>query len=190
MADTGWKDPNICETQEIQALKPDWTDYNNAKTQDDADADCAMVLGQFGDYLVGRDFSFGIPGGATINGVEVRYDRWGQDGDIEDYSVRMWIDGVAGDEKATVINWSSSDDGSYDLYGGPSDDWGNTLTPAIVNTTTFGCALSPENTNGIDSRDGHCDHIQMKVYYTEAGGSIIKANNKILKANSKILRLA
>jgi hypothetical protein len=70
----------------------------------------------------------------------------------------------SGTDKATATAWSTSY--TYVSYGGITDLWGNTLSPADVNAVNFGFSISAQRL----SVDGNVavDHIRMTVYYTPA----------------------
>ena len=89
----------------------DWFDGFNAKTQDDLSA-------------FAMDASFIASGNAF------------------DYEVKLIIGGSpTGDNKAKAGAWPTSDSDTYLSYGGNSDLWGCTLSPAVVNSSDFGVAL-------------------------------------------------
>jgi hypothetical protein len=79
---------------------------------------------------------------------------------VVDNSVSLVIAGVAvGDDKAAGGTWPTAR--TQKVYGGSSDKWGNALTPAIVNASGFGVAISA--TVGTDSQ-AEIDTVQITVY--------------------------
>lgn len=97
-------------------------------------------------YLFFSDFNCVIPVGATIVGIKVTIPRFNAGtGTVQDNSVRLVIGGVVvGTDEATAIDWSTA---GYEVvtYGGPTDLWGLTPTPADINTnglSGFGVAVS------------------------------------------------
>lgn len=70
---------------------------------------------------------------------------------------------VVGSNKATATAWPSV--AQYVSYGGATDLWGTTWTPAEVNGTTFGAVLSATGTVG----NASVEHMRISVYYTLPG---------------------
>ncbi|MCR4339413.1 MAG: glycine-rich protein [Gemmatimonadaceae bacterium] len=85
-------------------------------------------------------------------------------GDVVDNVVRLVRGGtVVGDDKAAATQWPSVD--TYKTYGGATDMWGTTLTPAQVNAADFGVVLSATVTTGT----AEVDHVRMTIHYTAQG---------------------
>lgn len=111
----------------------------------------------------------GIPENATINGIKLDIAKRGLDLDgggvsIVDNVVSLkQASSVAGDDKASATAWT---DGEfvYETYGGPSDLWGLSWTPADF-ASGFGAVLSATVTEGQAQVDG----IAARVYFTAAG---------------------
>ncbi|MCK4828357.1 hypothetical protein KA005_72175, partial [bacterium] len=108
-----------------------------------------------------EDFNFGVPDGATINGIEVS---------IEHY------ESAAQDGLRRVYVYSSHQLGSYfksftpkttegtQVLGGPSDLWDLTWdSDAFSNANFYTAPLVGATTTGTY----YLDHIQVKVYYTQ-----------------------
>lgn len=56
--------------------------------------------------------------------------------------------------------WPDTD--TYQMYGGPSDLWGTTWTPADINSPDFGFSFQADAENSIAS----IDHVRTTVYYS------------------------
>jgi len=85
---------------------------------------------------------------------------------VDDYFVQLLISGTpTGDDKGvgTPINLDTE---RSDTYGGSSDTWGNALTPAIVNSSTFGFVFAAEENRGQGDNTLYVDSLGMTVYYT------------------------
>jgi hypothetical protein len=98
--------------------------------------------------------NFNIPDtGRSVVGIEVelftqRASR------IEDLVIQLTLDGdIIGNNYASTINPVESDTytgdttipipvGNYNIYGGPTDMWGTTLSSAQIANATFGVAIS------------------------------------------------
>lgn len=87
---------------------------------------------------------------------------------VNDNSVKLVKAGsVVGDDKAdTDTDWPL--DGTAKIYGGPTDLWGTTWTPAQVNATDFGVALSATIEPHSRAYVGYAD---VTVYFTVPGAS-------------------
>ena len=89
-----------------------------------------------------------------------------QDGDIVDSVVKLVRAGsVVGDNKASASQWPATD--GIATYGGSSEMWGTTLTPAQCNAADFGVVLSVVTTAGTASVDA----ITIAIYYEVAGAA-------------------
>lgn len=121
------------------------------------------VLGNT-NSLTCTDFGFTIPGGSTIDGVEVLYTLTDSGGSAPRRLVesQLYNGGNIGTVKSPGSLWVTQ------TLGGATDIWGATLTPAIVNSMGFGIRLigsvgfpasSPDIVITVTS-------ITMTVYYT------------------------
>lgn len=157
-----------------------WNNPSNASSQNNtyasliADGDLTTT-----HYLKVTNFGFAIPTGATINGIKAEVDKYstlfvlGSD-DFKDFQVRAVKGGTIGStDRADATSWATTDTNTYTTYGGSSDLWGDTWTPADINSSGFGFAISARNTCSICSvgisDDVFIDHIRMTIYYTTAG---------------------
>jgi hypothetical protein len=151
-----------------------WNNPTNCLASDDAYAVANLPAPDWTMLLEATGFGFSIPGGATINGVLVEIERHCDSASVKDREVQLLLTGVQqGNDKAdTVTTWPGTD--AYAGYGGSSDTWGATLTPAIVNDSTFGVRLQAQSFGMNDA--ARVDHIRVTVWYTPgaAGGSGIE----------------
>jgi len=156
-----------------------WTDPSQAATSDDtyATADVFSFPAPIDTfYLKATNFSFSIPGGATIDGILVEIEKSKASGleSVIDRQVRIVKGGTIGStEKADANPWTTTD--TYVSYGGSSDLWGESWSASDINASDFGVVLSA----GTDGSSGtaQIDHFRITVYYTEgaAGGGQQKA---------------
>lgn len=147
-----------------------WTNPGNITADDGSPAWFQTGVGNFTHYLVGTDFGFGIPSGATIDGIEAVIERRESSfGTINtDQRVRIVKGGSIGStDKADASFWPTTY--TKATYGGPSDLWGETWTPADINANDFGLALSALAAAG-SFFPGDVDIFEITVYYTDAGG--------------------
>ena len=123
------------------------------------------------EYLQGKNYNFHIPTSARISGIKVSinrmgdYDRCSEQGYLVDETVRLIKNGnLVGNNKAvTSTNWPTSF--SVATYGGDSDLWGTSWTPAEINSMNFGVSLSAKNTSNHFNKDAYVDYMQITVYY-------------------------
>ena len=122
------------------------------------------------NYLQGTSFGFNIPSGATINGIQVSINRFasvsaGSD-NVQDNVVSLIKAGtVTGDNKSAAGNWATATT-TVASYGGASDLWGTTWTPAQINASDFGVALSVNITRDNGTVTASVDYISVTVSYT------------------------
>ncbi|WP_425554796.1 beta strand repeat-containing protein, partial [Flavobacterium ginsengisoli] len=125
--------------------------------------------------LQGTDFDFNIPTNATITGIQVTIGRYGSTAsstvNVKDNVVSLIKAGtVIGENKSiTGSNWSTSST-SVANYGGSSDLWNTTWTPADINNANFGIALSASITRTSNNDiTAYVDYMQITVNYTIGG---------------------
>ena len=122
-----------------------------------------------------------IPTTATIDGIEVtiRKSADHQTDGATDNEVRLVKadDTYTTENKAKAGAWATSP--TIYTYGGSSDLWGETWTPADVNNSNFGFVISANLDNDTGSPfTATADIKQIKVYYTFAGGSYVVTRDK------------
>lgn len=143
-----------------------WGTPGDAAASDNIYASMASGAGSpnVSNYLKGLQLTSGVPGGATIVGVEVRVEKSQVSAGYTDNSVRLVKGGViSGNNKAdTITAWPTVD--AYITYGGAADLWGLALTAADVNGATFGLVIA--SAQSANFRSGSVDHMQMKIYYS------------------------
>jgi hypothetical protein len=110
-------------------------------------------------------FGFSIPSDATITGISVDMNRYASSTGPQDLTVQLYKGGVlSGSNKAISGNWSTSTS-TVATYGGSSDLWGTTWTPAQINDSTFGVTLDVSNSSS-SARTAYVDYVQITVSYT------------------------
>ena len=122
------------------------------------------------NYLKVTNFGFSIPGGSTIDGIVVEWegkaDDFGGGSSGTDTAVRIVKGGVIGStDKASNTVYPTSL--TFKTYGGVSDLWGESWTPADINDSEFGSAISFGSAFYISA---YIDTCRITVYYT-AGSS-------------------
>ena len=144
------------------------TNLGNGNVSDDSYAEAAAVtLGDTTQYLLSNDFEFNIPTNATICGIEVSVERSasGLLHQVKDFSVQLSKGGtIGGDDKASATVWPDSD-GTV-TYGGSSDLWGRTWTPADINDSAFGIAHAVDLSGVSVLPTAKFDNVSINIFYS------------------------
>ena len=147
-----------------------WTNTGNIT----ATANYAQVTlnNNISNYLQGSDFGFTIPTNGTIIGIEVTIGKLRESGPgntMYDQVVRLVKNGtITGSNYAqTTTNWTRDQGTPADVvYGGSTDLWGTTWTPADINNANFGVVIAATTTLNIYAR---VDYMIVSVYYSSPG---------------------
>jgi hypothetical protein len=180
VADTGWKNPATAANIDDSGGNA-WSNVNNVFASDDSRATCDYsASNQHTDYLRATNFSFSIPAGATIDGIECRSERsFGGVAPYYDRNVRIVKGGaIKTTNNASGVQWPVSD--TYITYGGSSDKWGETWLVSDINASNFGFAHSGTANTGWHSHHFKLDSMQIKVYYTEAAADDAAAMMQVI----------
>lgn len=122
-----------------------------------------LSVGEISRYLTASGFGFTIPSRATIDGIECTCER--QADFANDNSVKILKAGVVtGSEKSTGATWVAGTD-TVATFGSSTDLWGTTWTPADINNSGFGFAVSAIGIAGGPAA-ARIDHMTVTVYYT------------------------
>ena len=117
-------------------------------------------------YLKGANYGFLIPAGAIINGITVVINRQSSTGTFDNGVFLLKAGSVAGNDMSNLTVWPVSFGTA--TYGGTTNLWGTTWTPADINSLNFGVVLSAKN-NTAGSRVLEVDYMQINVTYTIPG---------------------
>lgn len=127
-------------------------------------------------YYQVSGFGFVVPSTATIVGISIDIQRYSNLTGVVDMSsssgghpgVVLQNGGtILGTDHSLAGNWPTTP-GSTFTYGGPTDLWGATLTPAIVNSSSFGFSFAAYNGSG-STVQVQLTNADMIVYYTVPG---------------------
>lgn len=150
-----------------------WSNPGNITSSDDSRATAALGKRGISYYLKGTGFSFSIPDNAHIDGITVEIEKSIAEATNQytyDYSVKLIKGGViSGNDYAdTTTLWPANSQDAYVSYGGSSDLWGLTWTPADINSSNFGVAIQSQNTNTKKpvTETSQVDHIRITITYT------------------------
>lgn len=171
MADTGFQTPGTVSSVGVELYGWDNATPTRLANSDNSYTSATGGLGN-SQQLRCTNFGFSVPTGATIDGIEIVIERNGTNNTVErvkdaDVSLRP---SLAENKANTGLAWPTTD--TEATYGGATDTWSDTFTPADINDSGFGCHLQVNIANIFVSETASVDIIKMKVYYTEAvGGS-------------------
>ncbi|MGV3628992.1 MAG: DUF6701 domain-containing protein [Betaproteobacteria bacterium] len=144
-----------------------WNNPGNALSSNNADA-TVSVDGSTSEALECANYSFSIPAGATITGIEVNVERSSSstnNGGSRDASLLLLGGTLAGSNLATATIYTTGD--VVETHGNPTETWGNAWTVAQINAAAFGAALRVTKPGGGGpAHTVSVDHIQITVYYS------------------------
>jgi hypothetical protein len=125
----------------------------NTLANDGSQSTAISLLQLFGDeqtdYMQVKGFGFNIPVGASICGIQATVVRSASNVDllfhtsnVKDIDVRVMKNGTptGTSEAHTSTEWPASDGNA--TYGGNSDTWGVSWSPADINNSNFGFSIS------------------------------------------------
>jgi hypothetical protein len=178
MADTGWKFPSEQEDNS------NWDDASRMEADDSSDA----VANNTPAIVTQYNFSFSIPAGSSIDGVEVEIEGF-QFEDMSQDPVTMEITPLYNSRGSSATAKTSTqlpvwpaDPGTV-TFGGSSDTWGRSWSVSDFSNTNFGVKIkaSWSDVGGQAS----IDYLRTKIYYS-AGGWSRKVNGVAGSSISKI----
>lgn len=128
-----------------------------------ANALTGLTSGIQSNWLTTTNYGFTVPTGATIVGVQVCYTiRNNPGGPVSQRDVSLWNGGAIGTVDSSMPNPTNVF--TVKCLGGPTSLWGASLTPAIVNSSTFGAAMKLQNINSDMETD--VEACQVTIFYT------------------------
>ena len=143
----------------------EWLSPAEAIVEDGATALVRVTSGSPSSYLAATGFGFAVPATAHVTGITVTVVRAARDpGSIHDSAMRLVEGGVIGTtDRAVGTAWSTFY--TAVVYGGPTDLWGDVLTPADVNGASFGAAIRTAYSNVSGNNDAGVDAMRVTVRY-------------------------
>jgi hypothetical protein len=142
-----------------------WTSSGNVVSSNNQRASANVPANGVTANLDATNFGFSIPANATITGIRATIEKSASNSSgVDDDDVYLLKAGApSGNDKASGTDWDNSDEDF--TYGGSTDLWGTTWTPAQVNASNFGVRLRADSDTS-SSRTAYVDHIELRVYYT------------------------
>ena len=161
MADTGLNTAaNVTNTS--------WTSISSSNI-DTSDDTRATATGS--TYLVAEayNFSFGVPSGATIDGIEVQAEFSASLAGII-ASLRLSVSGNGGSAySSTKEDTVTGTTDTTRIFGGATDLWG-LASFSEANTQDGNFYVKVEGKTNSAGRSCRLDYLAVKIYYTEANG--------------------
>jgi len=147
-----------------------WVNLNNATANNNLFASSNIALGSLlniTDDLSFNNCGFSIPTGATITGIKVDFKAKRSSASVtvrdDQFLLRKnYI--LTGDSKATSVDWGTTS--QIRTYGGNTDLWGTTWTPAEVNNIGFGFNARGWRNTGTANVTCYVDYVGIYIYYT------------------------
>ena len=152
-ADTTWK------TAGSASGDAGWTNFTTTNLASSDNSYATNTSGTPYGYI--SSFAFGVPAGATINGIEVEVEAGSQG--TTPYSVQLswnYSDPTPSWTTAKTDSFTTSADAT-DYLGGSSDDWGRTWSDSEFSDANFGLRIYRTGGSG-----WRIDRIRVIVYYT------------------------
>ena len=147
-----------------------WSNPGNIVAVGTPYATVTLSPGDDSHYLQATNYSFNIPAGATINGIQVVINRSGGQSlgygfrDQAVYLVKNNVVQTSGNNKATGTTWPTSF--TTATYGSANDLWGLSWAPVDINNANFGVALSAHSNLIVSTKTATVDYMQITVTYT------------------------
>lgn len=168
MASSGPRSPSTAASDAAIGTEA-WSNPTNVTASDNTRATSGIDATKASQALKATGFGFAIPTGAAIDGIVVEWERCRSagTGTIVDNASRV-VKGstIQATDRSSGTSWpSSTASEAYASYGGATDLWGTTWTPADINAAGFGAALSGICSAG--SATAAVDHVRITVYYSE-----------------------
>jgi hypothetical protein len=153
----------------MQCLPPTyWSNLNGALSESNDTNNAAtfvLVAGGYEDALNLTDFAIPIPDGAIVRGIQFSIRRNADSGLAVDQSVRVLRNGSpVGFDRRQTGAWPATL--TYATYGGDSDLWGTTWTPADIRSSGFGVSITAHYTDVAGNDRAHIDSVRVTIHYT------------------------
>ena len=147
-----------------------WSNPSNALASDNSYATATVTSIVSSESLRATNFGFSIPSDAIILGIlaEAEGSRSGGDTNLTNEALLTYQGANIGSSQGGSALFTTSD--AYVSYGGSTNIWGYaSLTPAIINASTFGVDIRASNSG--TSSTARVDHIRITVYYLDDSAS-------------------
>lgn len=162
MANTGWKSASFNNESSTNAT---WTGKTNIYTDNGVTATVASSSNDANTTLELSGFSFGVPAGSVIDGIEVSVD-----GAITNYGGLIDMVGVKDGSSGSTssVNLTNASTAETVVYGSPTDKWATSWTAANIDTLRIVMAHASLSAIGGNGFAAEYDAVLVKVYYSDA----------------------
>ena len=154
-------DPNYSAPTALGSTFSQWTNATNAFSSNDSSAS-ETTANDKQDY---RDFSFNVPAGNTINGIEVKLEASGSTAAGTIGVELSWNSGTSVTSSGKVTNTLSTVDDVYSL-GGATDTWGRSWSASDFSNANFRVRVNANPS----SNTINLDAMQVRVHHQASGG--------------------
>tara|TARA_R100001163_G_scaffold1295_3_gene1991 strand:- start:27994 stop:28791 length:798 start_codon:yes stop_codon:yes gene_type:complete len=175
-------------------MNTQWSNVGDAENCDNGGfASQTFVVGMAGaaDQLKATNFGFSIDSGDTIDGIIVTIQKKAQNL-IKDAEVFILNgDGSGGtgstNKADTGTNWPTSE--ASVTYGTSSEKWGETWTPAKINSSNFGVILKVStHSTGFGTQDiAYVDCIQITVHSSSSASGTTSVSSVITQVAGSVI---
>lgn len=166
--------PNLCGTAvDDGGGSVPWVNPGNATASDDTRATASLdTFNSDTNILKCTNFGFSIPAGATVDGIEVTVEAREQNtpGTIVDLFAALFQGGSYVGNNQAASGWSPGQTDETHTYGGPTNKWGTTPTPSLMNNSSNGFGFQFTWNSG-SNPSAQVDSVKMTVYYTGGDGT-------------------
>ena len=138
-----------------------WSAPEEISVEDEIAATVDIGAEEMSDDLLGYDFGFAIPEGATITGVA--FDLLVTNALPATLYAQLWNAASLGHRTSQPLDTEPAF--TWYSFGSDSNLWGAELTPAIVNSSDFGVVIAVEGAE-LEGTLTTCDVFNLTIYYT------------------------
>lgn len=174
MAASSWRSPGTISSQTRTGGSVSWTNPSNAGASDNSYATAGLATNGT-HWLWCTNFGFDtaeVPSGATITGLEVRWERKASYGlATEGTLTRTYYKAIKGGAEAGTQKTEDGDLPTTDTVsssqGGAADVWGTTFTDSDARASDTGVAIAHFDDNHA-SATLSADNVEIRWHYTVA----------------------
>jgi hypothetical protein len=137
-----------------------WTDLGPLVADGGAASVQRMTSREVSERLETFDYGFAVPAAAEVRGVRIDVERDTSNNIVDSEVLLLVGTGRAPANRASALSWMSG----ITAYGGDSDLFGATLTPAQVNDASFGAGFSVAYTSSSGNGTATIRGVQLTVF--------------------------
>lgn len=150
-----------------------WTSTTNVFAVDGSSAVVNFIGGgDSSNYLKVTGFGFAIPTTAVIDGIQMEYLRSGSNAAVASIKALKASSPIGSEMADFAGDFYPSAGLAWFTYGGGTNLWGATWTPAEINNSGFGVQIAAFNTHGGGSAS--IDAVRITVYWHIANQDVPK----------------